>query len=94
MTRTIELVDATRPLADYAEHAAEETLVITVNGQPIAAVVPLPNTDLETIALSSNPDFLALIARSREQRHTEGGLSADTLRQRLGLSSQQSEESR
>lgn len=84
-TRMIELIDATRPLAEYAEHAAEETLVITVNGQPIAAIVPIPNTDLETIALSSNPEFLALIARSREQQRTEGGITADVLRQRLGL---------
>ena len=84
-TRTIELIDATRPLAEYAEHAAQETLVITVNGHPIAAVVPISNTDVETISLSNNPEFLALIARSREQQRAEGGLTADQLRQRLGL---------
>jgi len=56
-----------------------------LNGRPTAAVVAIPNTDLETVALSSNPKFLALIAQSRAQQQTEGGVNADVLRQRLGL---------
>lgn len=35
--------------------------------------VALPNTDAETVSLATNPDFLALIARSRRRAGRKGG---------------------
>ena len=43
------------------------------------------NADLETVSLSTNPAFLALIERSRARHQAEGGLSSTEVRQRLGL---------
>jgi hypothetical protein len=40
----------------------------------VAALVPLTNADLETVSLSSNRKFLALIGRSRVASKTKGGL--------------------
>jgi hypothetical protein len=46
-------------------------------------VVALPNTDAETIALSQNPQFLAIIERSRARQTREGGISSVEMRQRF-----------
>lgn len=84
-TQTIELRDATHPLATYAEAIEQGSIIITVNGRPIAAIVALPNTDSETVALSENLEFLRLIERSRERHKNDGGMSSSEMRQRLGL---------
>jgi prevent-host-death family protein len=83
--KTIEIDKATGTLADCARAAAEEPLVLTQEGKPVAVLLPLENTDLETVALSSNPKFLELIQRSRSRMRTEGGLSSEEVRRRLGV---------
>jgi prevent-host-death family protein len=88
-TRTIELTDATQSLADYAQQVDGGSIVVTSNGKPIAAVVALPNTDAETIALSQSPQFLAIMERSRIRYAQEGGISSADMRKRLGLASTQ-----
>jgi len=82
-TRTIELTEATRSLAEYAQQVDEGVIVVTRNGHPIAAVVALPNTDVETIALSQSPQFLALIERSRARQAQAGGISSAEMRRRF-----------
>jgi len=63
--KTVEIGDATQPLADYISGVQTEPLVITDHGSPTAVILPLACTDLETVALSTNPDFIALIERLR-----------------------------
>ena len=82
--KTIEKAEATDSLAKYAEHAEDFPLVITDHGHPIAALLPVPSADLETISLSANAEFLALIARSR-QRQERDGISSQEMRKRLGM---------
>jgi antitoxin (DNA-binding transcriptional repressor) of toxin-antitoxin stability system len=81
--RTLELANATAPLAEYAQGASKEPVVVTVGGKPVAAVVPIQNADLETVTLSTYPQFLALIERSRSRQKTEGGISTADMRRRL-----------
>jgi len=81
--KTIELGEATSPLADYIPGVRWEPLVITEDGSPKAVILPLDNTDLEDVALSTNPEFIALIERSRSRCRLEGGLSADEMRRRV-----------
>ena len=81
--KTVENTDATASLASYAEHAEDFPIVITDHGRPIAALMPLPNADAETVSLSSNPEFLSLISRSRSRQTREGGISTQELRRRL-----------
>jgi len=52
----------------------------------VAALVGVENMDLETASLSTNPQFLALIERSRARQEAEGGISSEEMRERLGLS--------
>jgi len=83
--KIVEQTDAKAPLADYAAGVAQEPVIVTVNGKPVAALVAIENADLETVSLSTNAAFLALIERSRARHRTEGGLSSDEMRRRLGI---------
>ena len=83
--KTIERSDATESLATYAGHAEDFPIVITDNGQPIAALLLVPNTDMETISLSTDPAFLSLIAGSRTRQENEGGISSQEMRRRLEM---------
>ncbi|UBF28126.1 type II toxin-antitoxin system Phd/YefM family antitoxin [Kovacikia minuta CCNUW1] len=81
--KIVEIAEANSTLAEYTSDLSEEPVIITSNGQPIAALVALENVDLETLSLSSNPKFIELIERSR--RRTQGGISSTEMRRRLGL---------
>src|SRR5438128_883903 len=66
--RTVKLSTASRSLAEYADELDDDILVLTTaRNRPIAAIVPLKNVDRESLALSSHPEFLQLIERSRRE---------------------------
>jgi prevent-host-death family protein len=84
--KQIELTEATGSLAEYARSVEQEPVIVTVGGKPIAALLAIENVDLETASLSTNPQFLALIERSRTRQQAEGGISSEEMRRRLGHS--------
>lgn len=81
--KTVEMSRATGALADYARDVDDEPVIVTDHGRPVAALLPIENADRETVALSTNPQFLALIERSRRRQDSEGGISSDEMRRRL-----------
>lgn len=81
--KTIDIADATGSLADYIPGVRTEPLVITDHGTPTAVMLPVDHVDLESIALSTNPAFLALIERSRSRARQEGEISAEEMRRRV-----------
>ena len=83
--KIIDLTEATETLATYAADVTQEPVIIMVAGKPVAALVAIENADLETVSLSTNPAFLALIERSRARYQAEGGLSSTEARRRLGV---------
>jgi prevent-host-death family protein len=83
--KTVEVDDANMSLAEYARQVDKGPFVVTDHGKPIAVLMPLENTDLETASLSSNPRFLELLERSRNRRNQEGGVSSPEVRRQLGL---------
>jgi prevent-host-death family protein len=83
--KVLEKVDATASLAEYTANLDQEPVIITSSGKPIAALVPIGNMDLEIVSLSTNPQFLELIERSRSRHRAEGGISSDEMRRKLGL---------
>ena len=84
--KTIEITKATLPLSDYTKEVKKRPMVITKNGKPLAALVSITNADIETVSLSNNPKFVALIERSRSRQKSEGGISTEEMRRRLGKS--------
>jgi prevent-host-death family protein len=58
----------------------EQPVIITRNGQPVAAMFPLEeNIDLETFSLSINPKFIDIIEQSRKSQQEEGRIFLDEL---------------
>lgn len=83
--KTIELAKATLPLADYTKDVINEPVIVTAKGKPIAVLISLENIDMETVSLSNNSKFLALIEHSRKNQKLKGGLSTEEIRKRLKL---------
>jgi len=83
--KRLEMTKATASLAKYAKDVKKEPVILTANGKPVAALVPIENADLETATLSTNPKFIALIERSRARQKSEGGISNSDMRRRLGI---------
>ena len=83
--KTVDVAVATGTLADYVANVDEEPVVVTNEGRPVAAIVAIGNTDMETASLSTSPEFMALIERSRARQRAEGGISSEEMRRRLGL---------
>ena len=81
--KTIEFAAATESLASYAREAKDEPLLVTENGTPTAVLLPLENSDVESVSLSTNKAFIALIERSRARARIEGGISPGEMRRRL-----------
>jgi prevent-host-death family protein len=82
--KTLEMTKATASLAKYARQASQEPVIVTEDGKPVAALISIENADRETVTLSTNPQFLALIERSRARHKSEGGISSKEMRRRLG----------
>ena len=81
--KTIEIGEASNPLSDYVKGVQTEPLIITDNGTPTAVILPLVNSDWESVSLSTNPEFIAFIERSRARMAAEGGISAEEMRRRV-----------
>jgi prevent-host-death family protein len=81
----IELKKASEPLSKYAQKARKDPIIVVKRGKPFAAVIPIRDADQETVSLSTNRKFLAIIERSRSRAKKEGAISSKELRCRLGL---------
>lgn len=81
--KTIEITKATKPLSDYAKELDNEILVITSNKKPIAAMVSLENVDMESLSLSTNPEFMEIIEKSRREFKLGKKLSLDEIKREI-----------
>ncbi len=77
---TLNKNDAKASLADYVDQINNDPIVVTVGDKPVAVLLPLDNIDLETLSLSLNPQFQAIIEHSRLRDETEGRLSSEEVR--------------
>ena len=64
--KQIELTEATKPLAEYVKEMDGMSLMIMYKGVALAALVPMDNADYESVALGSDPEFIALLEKSRK----------------------------
>jgi antitoxin (DNA-binding transcriptional repressor) of toxin-antitoxin stability system len=83
--RNVELAQANETLGQSVRDLAGEPLVVTEAGVPIAALVPIDELDLESLALGNNPRFMAIIEEARAQCRQGLGLSTEDVRRELGL---------
>jgi antitoxin (DNA-binding transcriptional repressor) of toxin-antitoxin stability system len=81
--RKSELHEVPAAVQDYIQALGQEPLVITHQGQAIAVLMPLQNADLETVSLSLNPEFIALLQSSKARLKQEGRTSLEDLKAAL-----------
>ncbi len=82
--KTIDIAEATAPLADYARANRRHTLIVTRGGRPIAALMPIATpADIESFKVSRSPTFQALIAESRRVNPPGTGLTTSQVRRAL-----------
>lgn len=73
------------PVAPWELRIGDIRVYYDFEDKPIAALVSIKNVDMETISLSNNPQFLALIKHSRERQKSQGGILAEEIRHRLQI---------
>jgi hypothetical protein len=83
--RKIEVTQATNSLGQYARELEQDPLILTEGGHAIAALVPLDDADLESLALSLSPKFQAIIERARAEYRDGASLSEEDVRRELGI---------
>jgi PHD/YefM family antitoxin component YafN of YafNO toxin-antitoxin module len=82
--KMIDVADANTTLSEYARKGLREAWVVTRRGKPVFALI-LVKDDWESIAIANNPEFLAILRRSRASLAAGKGVSLDDVRRRLGL---------
>lgn len=80
--KTIEMVDATAPLSEYARRARRHSVVVMRRGRPLAAVVPLSSDDWEDFVVGQHPGFLKVMRRSEASYKAKGGISLEELKRK------------
>jgi len=83
--KAVPLEETTLTVAELVELALTEAVILTRDGQPLVAVRDVSSSDWEAAALTHNPQFAALIERSRRSYRESGGISLEQLRRELAL---------
>ena len=75
--------DCAASLADYVKTLGREPAIAAFDGKPVAVLVAI--ADVERVSLSSNPRFLEIIDRSKQQQKAGKVMSSEDVRKKLGL---------
>ena len=83
--KTLEMQQATGELASYADQVRQEPVVVTDRGKPVMALMSIENADLETVSLSTDPRFIALIERSRALYKPGTGIPLEEIKRKYAI---------
>jgi hypothetical protein len=72
--------ESLKSLEEYTRELDNGILVFTSNKQPVAAMVPLKNVDMESLALSYHPDFMEIIEKARAEVKAGKTLSLEEMK--------------
>lgn len=81
--KTVDLSQASKSLSAYADDLGEEPLILTVDDEPVAALVSLKNVDRESLTLSTSPVFLLLMQAAREELERGDSVSLEEIKRDL-----------
>jgi antitoxin (DNA-binding transcriptional repressor) of toxin-antitoxin stability system len=82
--KTVDLAKASKSLSAYAHDLDEEPVILTVDDEPVAALVSLKNVDRESLVLSTSPAFLRLMQAAREELASGDSGSLEEIKRELG----------
>ena len=77
------LYEVKEKLSQLVRELNEEPLLITRNGKPCAALIPVSEDDLEAFLLAHHPRFMTLIDRSHAHAKKHGGVSFSAVAARV-----------
>ena len=83
--KSIDISEANASLREFARNLSQEPLLVTESGRTVAALLPIEDDDVDTLSLASNPHFLSILEKAREQRRAGQSLSSEDVRRELGL---------
>lgn len=75
--KTISIAEAQANFKTVLEDSQKEKIIITENGRAIAALVPLEESDLETLALSENAELNQILTEAEERIQKTRGIKHD-----------------
>jgi PHD/YefM family antitoxin component YafN of YafNO toxin-antitoxin module len=73
--KSIDIQKSKTPLAEVVAAAGKGVVVLRSGRRPVAAVISLETVDRESLALSTDPGFLAIIEQGRAEIRTGKTLS-------------------
>lgn len=82
--KTVDLAKASESLSAYAHDLGEEPVILTVDDEPVAALVSLKNVDRESLVLSTSPAFLRLMQAAREELARGDSVSLEEIKREPG----------
>ena len=82
--KTVDLAKASKSLSAYAHDLGEEPVILTVDDEPVAALVSLKNVDRESLVLSTSPAFLRLMQAAREELARGDSVSLEEIKREFG----------
>jgi len=83
--KAMKLPKELQSLLEVAETAEQEMLVFTKKKRPVAALVSLRKVDRESLALSTNPQFLRIIETARKEVRAGKTASLEALERKFGV---------
>ncbi len=82
--KSVRLSEITGSLSDYAREGLREPVVVTRQGRPLVAVMPLTRfDDWESVTLATNTKFMEIIERSRASAREHGTVPLAEVHKRL-----------
>jgi prevent-host-death family protein len=79
----VELADATAALAEYVRDVRKQPVVVLKAGKPVAAVVPMSESEWEDYVVSHHFPLVESTRRAKERFKAQGGSSLESVRRRL-----------
>jgi hypothetical protein len=84
--RKLEINQATSPLGQYVRELGSGPLLMTEDGHALAVLLPIDDTDLESLSHSLSPHFQAVIDQARAEYRAGRSLCPDEARRALETS--------
>ena len=81
--KTINLDKETKLLSEYVNEIDDEIIILKSKNKPVAAIVSLKKVDFESLALSTNPEFLEIIEESRKDFEGENKISFEEMKEEI-----------